>query len=225
MRNALAGNPKDFSARDDERDDAQRSGKRAGKRAGARKPKGWASRWLGLFRTKRRMALTGFLGFAALAGIGVPLNALYLQEGRHPAPLFHLSAPLADVPPTPPQRPAAIGQTKSAAVRADADKAETAKLETTKIEAARASEKPRDAISALLEGAGPQSAEPADKNVLYAQRALAKLGYALRADGVFGGTTRQAIEKFERDAGMPVKGELTPKILRRLAAKSGLARN
>jgi peptidoglycan hydrolase-like protein with peptidoglycan-binding domain len=52
---------------------------------------------------------------------------------------------------------------------------------------------------------------------------LAKLGYALHQDGVYGGTTRQAIEKFERSNGLPVKGELSPKILRLLGARAGVA--
>ena len=58
-----------------------------------------------------------------------------------------------------------------------------------------------------------------------AQKALLKLGFVLKPDGVFGGTTRQAIERFERDQGMPVKGDLTPRIMRMLAAESGVANN
>ena len=70
--------------------------------------------------------------------------------------------------------------------------------------------------------ADPKS-DPKNKSVIFAQRALAKLGYSLRQDGVHGGTTRQAIEKFERSNGLPVKGELSPKILRLLGARSGVA--
>jgi len=203
-----------------------------------------------------------FLGLVALASIGVPLNALYLQDGRHPAPLFHLAgsepAPskAAATPPLPPQRPAAVAQAKSAPTKGDITKAETT----------HANEKPRDLIGALLDGALPKSPATAarsasgksaiaktegaktegaktegvktegvkteagksdgpNKNVIFAQRALAKLGYALRQDGVLGGTTRQAIEKFERDSGLPVKGELTPRLMRQLSARSGVARN
>jgi peptidoglycan hydrolase-like protein with peptidoglycan-binding domain len=56
-----------------------------------------------------------------------------------------------------------------------------------------------------------------------AQKALVRLGYVLRADGVFGVTTRQAIERYERDNKLPVRGELTPKLARELVAKSGLS--
>lgn len=79
--------------------------------------------------------------------------------------------------------------------------------------------KPRDGIGAWLRGSGAAAGEP-NKAVLEAQRALVKLGYALRADGVLGGTTREAIEKFERRNAMPVTGELSAKIRRELAAQA-----
>jgi peptidoglycan hydrolase-like protein with peptidoglycan-binding domain len=50
-----------------------------------------------------------------------------------------------------------------------------------------------------------------------------KFGYVVRPDGVMGATTRQAIEKFEREHGWPAHGELTPKVMREIAAKSGLS--
>ena len=63
----------------------------------------------------------------------------------------------------------------------------------------------------------------AAKTVETAQRALAKLGYRVKADGEFGGATRQAIEKFERDNGFPVHGDLSAKVKRELSARSGLS--
>jgi peptidoglycan hydrolase-like protein with peptidoglycan-binding domain len=50
-----------------------------------------------------------------------------------------------------------------------------------------------------------------------------KLGYVIRPDGVMGTTTRQAIEKFERERGWPAHGELTPKVLREISLRSGLS--
>jgi peptidoglycan hydrolase-like protein with peptidoglycan-binding domain len=44
----------------------------------------------------------------------------------------------------------------------------------------------------------------------------------VRPDGLMGTTTRQAIEKFERERGWPAHGELTPKVLREISARSGL---
>lgn len=82
---------------------------------------------------------------------------------------------------------------------------ESARQETARQEAAK-------------QEAGKQ--EPS-RTVASAQRALVKLGFVLKPDGVNGAATRQAIEQFERDHGLPVKGELTPKVLRELAARSG----
>jgi peptidoglycan hydrolase-like protein with peptidoglycan-binding domain len=59
--------------------------------------------------------------------------------------------------------------------------------------------------------------------VLLIQKALMKLGYVVRPDGVFGSTTRQAIEKFERERGLPARGELTPKVVREISARSGIS--
>ncbi|NDA47233.1 MAG: peptidoglycan-binding protein, partial [Alphaproteobacteria bacterium] len=92
--------------------------------------------------------------------------------------------------------------------------------ETNDIKAAR------DPIAALI---GPTStaAAPhseADKaRVQSAQRALIKLGFVLKADGVMGSSTRQAIEKFERDRNLAVTGDLSPKTIKELSAQSRIA--
>jgi Putative peptidoglycan binding domain len=196
---------------------SSKSSRRGAKKAPA------APFWRGAFEGKRGFRRIVMTGFAGLVAVGVPINALMLQEGPHPAPLFHLGPKGAahgpgataskDVP-LPPARPASL-------VVAPAE----APPPPAKAEASKAPSKPFDAIGALLSGGAPPMSQAADKDksVLFAQKALAKLGYGLHQDGVFGGTTRQAIEKFERANGMPVKGELTQKILRKLSAKSGLA--
>jgi hypothetical protein len=57
--------------------------------------------------------------------------------------------------------------------------------------------------------------------VALGQKALLKLGYGpLKADGLMGPGTRQAIERFERDHKLPVTGELSGRTLRALAAQS-----
>lgn len=167
----------------------------------------------------RRYALMAFLGFTALLAIGVPVNALYFQEGRHPAPLLpflnfsNAHAPTAGADPV-----AKAAQPAPAKAAKSEAKSDSAKPQAV-------AEKPHDAISQLLTAGDAVATTGADKSVLFAQKALAKLGYPLRPDGVFGGSTRQAIEKFERAAGIPVKGELTPRLLRQLAAKSKLSQN
>lgn len=216
MRSSTLAAEGGFSAREER---SSRTSRRASKKASA------APFWRGAFEGKRGFRRIVMIGFAAVVAIGVPINALMLQDGRHPAPLFHFGAKDAapksvaaaakDAPP-PPLRPSSLG----AAANEAASPAPAAKVEASKPQS-----KPFDAIGAWLNGGAPPKSEATDKDkhVLFAQKALAKLGFNLHQDGVFGGTTRQAIEKFERANGMPVTGELTQKTLHKLSAKSGLA--
>lgn len=211
-----------------------------------------------------RIGVTLILGIAAVAAIGVPMNALFLQDGRHPAPLFSVrSSSAVMVPPRPPARPAAIEaartERETAAPARPAPKdliasklenLETGKIEPAKTEPTRAADKTRDAIGLLIlsktppaagadkaekppsadraekaeKAASPETPAPVDRSVLYAQRALLRLGYVVRPDGVLTGATRRALEKFERDAGLPTKGKITPQLLKQLATLSGLPR-
>lgn len=181
-------------------------------------------------------ATLGVIGGAALI-CGILVNALVLQTQRHPAPLFaapapHQTAP-ASVSPAPvlpaPATPAVVPQPAPRPANLApvvAEKPAPAQRPAAREPAAReaAEAPPRgDAIASLLRaGAAPQGGE-ASRTVQGAQRALVKLGFVLRADGVMGGTTRQAIERFERDRGLPVRGDLTPKIIKMLSAESGVA--
>ncbi len=55
--------------------------------------------------------------------------------------------------------------------------------------------------------------------MLAAQRALVKLGYVLNPDGVAGAATRQAIERYERERGLAVRGDVTPALMRQLSTE------
>lgn len=87
-----------------------------------------------------------------------------------------------------------------------------------------------DPIADMIRLAGPvpvpPASVPATSNsanlTLPAQRALVKLGYVVKADGMTSPAFRQAIESFERDRHLPVTGELGPRTLHELAAQSGL---
>ena len=231
MREALAVSNIDFSQRDERAGGAKRRAKTA---APKRAP--FLRR---VFGEKGHFRSVLFTGFAGLVAVGVPLNALFMQEGRRPAAAVALKMPPIDAarqsqaaPPSHP-RPAPPSVAKTEAPR----------QEPSRVETAKPTEKNFDAIAQLLGSAAPRKSDaaagadpksdpknndakkpdPKNKSVIFAQRALAKLGYALHQDGVYGGTTRQAIEKFERSNGLPVKGELSPKILRLLGARSGVA--
>lgn len=168
------------------------------------------------------------LGTACLtiAAISFAVNALFFQQGRHPAPLFApkpttdnatpapavaTPAPATPLVAVPPQRPVELQAKKDAAPQA------------------AAVPQGRDAIGDLLRG-GVVTTPPADpkqeqvRSVAAIQRALNRLGYGpVKADGIFGSGTKLALERFERDRKLPVTGEISPRVLKELAAASGTA--
>ncbi len=88
---------------------------------------------------------------------------------------------------------------------------------------------PRDAhtATAARQGAGRKGdrrskrRRPRSERCSPRKRRLVKLGFVLKPDGVMGATTRQAIERYERDHHRVSNGELTPAVMRRLSAESG----
>ena len=196
------------------------------------------------------VAFPNRIGGALVFGLAVAImvNALMLQQSRHPAPLFHKNIIL-------PTRmaPAHTAHAKPRASEAIAPslphdpisqllKSETsASPPVSVLEKTQASQHhhrdarehragsqvhtvARDPISQLLKTRPSQPAQAQDpsKVVLGVQRALLKLGFVLRADGHMGTVTRHAIAQYEHDRGLKIAGELTPKLLRRLAAESGV---
>jgi rhodanese-related sulfurtransferase len=171
------------------------------------------------------------------ASAAITVNALGLQTGRHPAPLFS-SGRLAAEHPLPPARPAAappaaagvlpaVGASPMPPARTPFAQSSSADAINLSRAASADSPKPaRDAIGDLIRASEPASQASAagdTARVARAQAALTKLGYgALKADGVMGGGTRQAIERFEKDRKLPVSGELGTRTMRELAAQSRL---
>lgn len=155
--------------------------------------------------------------------IAICVNALVLQRTRHPAPLFRKTLVWQVSSQSPKPRPTLARAQQSdpiarllgaSAARNGATASEAREAGTTK--------PARDAISQLLASEAPRSAAET-RTVLAAQRALVKLGFVLKPDGIVGAATRQAIAQFEHDRGLPARGELTPKILRELSAQSGVS--
>ncbi|MHA7772156.1 peptidoglycan-binding domain-containing protein [Roseibium sp. M-1] len=61
-----------------------------------------------------------------------------------------------------------------------------------------------------------------DPKLMKVQQVLADLGYGpLKADGLMGANTTAAIRRFEFDRGLPMTGELGPKVIERLEMVSG----
>ena len=180
-------------------------------------------------------------GFFVATAAAILLNALVWQRTRHPAPLFARAAPAS-----PGKEPTIAGMSAVPASRplpaVAPIQAHDKPLEKPLPEMpagahprqARVNTSPPHVISQLLKAppappARPttQSAAPAasSKSVLAAQRALVKLGFVLNPDGVARATTRQAIARYERDHGLPVRGDLSRAIVRRLSAETGITIN
>jgi peptidoglycan hydrolase-like protein with peptidoglycan-binding domain len=94
----------------------------------------------------------------------------------------------------------------------------------TRADNERADAKQKDSIVALIKSNVPaDGAEPSTETVAAAQRALVRLGFVLRADGVWGASSKKAIELFEHDHGLPADGNLSPRVTKQLSQLSGIS--
>lgn len=184
-----------------------------------------------------------------VAMIAVLLNALAWQKSRHPAPLFSHARPavsakelrVVELSVNPPVRP----QPAASAIQPHEKPIEKPPLETPTAGPSRQAHvntspaTTHDGISELLKEPPALKAPPAprtppvkaerspsapSKPVMAAQRALVKLGFVLNPDGVAGTTTRRAVERYERDHGLLVRGVLTPALMRRLNMETSITR-
>lgn len=72
----------------------------------------------------------------------------------------------------------------------------------------------------------PPGEVPGSGRILAVQKALAKLGYGpLKVDGMPGGETRSAVQRFQRDRNLSADGEISDRLVRELSAVSGIAMN
>ncbi len=139
-------------------------------------------------------AMSGGLMVMAITAMAIVSNALFLQAGRHPEPLF-ATRPVATAPA--PARPAVA-----------------VPLPHTREQAA--AENPMLPPKAAV---APPAAAPApvDENkvlITAVQRELARLGiYTDAIDGLSGPRTRAAISTWQTAAGIKVTGEATPELL------------
>lgn len=180
------------------------------------------------------------IGLSTVLAATILFNALSWQKTRHPAPLFaHAASPT--LPPREPkiaETMAAPSHSKPQAVPATVHDRPVEKLPTTN----SSPPQPADEIAKILTATPPKAASAprakpdnkappsraqkpaqASAEVLKAQRALVRLGYVLKPDGIAGVTTRQAVAHYERDHALPAQGLLTPALTQRLLAEAGVA--
>lgn len=185
-------------------------------------------------------------GLVAVAAIGaIVANALFLQTGRHPAPMFgtviNLPAPSTVPLSNPLPRPRPVGadtsplEPRATEFRVEPKPAERAaeKAPEKPVEAT-ASTRSNDPMTNLVKAttSTPPSAlrppapipvqSPAARRIAGVQRALSEYGYGnLKITGTMSGETQSAIQKFEREHKMQVTGQVSDRLLRELAAAIG----
>ena len=185
--------------------------------------------------------IAGFLAFAAVSAILA--NALFLQSGHHPAPMFGSVVVMpqpgpvsANLLPRPRPLDADVSEARVVEPRA----AEPRALERA-AEPKPADPKSADPLGNLVKATGtapattasvlrPPAPIPAStraeltgpRRVAAVQRVLTEYGYGqLKPTGIAGTDTQAAIVKFERERKLPVTGQVSDRLVRELAAVIG----
>jgi hypothetical protein len=180
--------------------------------------------------------IAGAVAFAAVCAIVA--NAVFMQAGHHPSPMFGAtvsapaSVPLAVANPLPRPRP----------VEATLRAADVKLTDVRPVEVRPAEGKPAAAPVSIIAktNTGPNVARPpapipvssrsdpvgdliiASRRVAAVQRALTDYGYGqLKPTGTVGSDTLAAIQKFERDRKLPITGQMSDRLVRELSAATG----
>lgn len=187
---------------------------------------------------------------ASFATVSIFVNALFLQKGPHPAPMFVMPSPLAHRFSSPDNGSQSHSQlissiqnelssrgfydgaadgiwgTKTDGAARDFAQATGIKIapEATEIFLnAIVASSLKSAASVPVRANDPIAAliSPS-KRVMGVQRALTDFGYGqLKPTGIFDSQTQAAIEKFERSRRLPVTGKISDRVVRELAGVTG----
>ncbi len=176
--------------------------------------------------------IAGVLAFAAVSAIIT--NALFLQAGRHPSPMFGAVAALSatgSVPASPLPRPRPVDARSAEPSPADPKPAEPKAVDplanlvkSTNAPSVAASNTTRPPASIPASSQNEMAASPGagPRRVAAVQRALTEYGYGqLKPTGTVGSDTQAAIQKFERERKIPVTGQVSDRLVRELAAVIG----
>ena len=157
---------------------------------------------------------------AALAAVAaIVTNAMFLQAGRHPSPMFATAAVSS--------LPAALAPTPAPLPRVRPAEAEP-RIADKPVEAAAPA---KQVAAAAPKPSAPVHAAKSDpvgdlivstRRIAAVQRALTEFGYGqLKPTGVIGTDTQAAIQKFERDRKLPLTGQLSDRLIRDLTVLTG----
>jgi Putative peptidoglycan binding domain len=170
--------------------------------------------------------VAGALAFAAVSAIIA--NALFLQAGRHPAPMFGsvTAMPVVAAPANPLPRPveADASQSESRPAEPKATDPLANLVKTTNAAPAMPVVVPRPPAAIPLLSHNDTAAIPGmgSRRVAAVQRALTEYGYGqLKPTGIIGSDTQAAISKFERARKLPVTGQVSDRLVRELTAMIG----
>lgn len=190
--------------------------------------------------------VAGLIAFSAVSAIIG--NAVFLQAGHHPSPMFGsgtvvaLPAPAPVGSPLPKPRPIDAVPAPSDA-RLDSRMLDSKPVDGNKSDVKSAAPaKPADPRAAadpmanLLKANTPTAATHAGRSdalgdlitntrrVAAVQRVLTEFGYGqLKATGTAGSDTQAAIQRFERERKLPVTGLVSDRVIRELATVTGRA--
>jgi hypothetical protein len=167
--------------------------------------------------------IAGALAFAAVSAIVA--NALLLQAGQHPAPMFG-AAVAVSAPANPLPRPRPVEAAAKAADAAPSDlKPADVKAADPLANLVKATAAPPVAISTIPRPPAPipvATAITGSRRVAAVQRTLTEYGYGqLKPTGTIGADTQAAIQKFERDRKIPVTGQMSDRLVHELNAMVG----
>lgn len=216
-------------------DDGTPLGRRGSNAAAAEapQPRNLAMRVL-LYSPKDMLA--GALAFAGVSAIVA--NAMFMQTGRHPAPMYG-GAPTeasARANPLPRPRPVELvgkpSEAKAADIRAFEPKPVENKIADPVARPVKPAATPSVTASNVARPPAPMPVSSrhdpvgdlitTSRRVASVQRALTEYGYGqLKPTGTIGADTQAAIQKFERDRKIPVTGQMSERLVRELTAMIG----
>jgi putative peptidoglycan binding protein len=175
---------------------------------------------------------------ALATACGIIINALFLQSGHHPSPMFGSSVVTMPMSPAPAAVPAnPIPRPRP--IEAEASPSESKLAEEKPAEARPAEPKAADPVANLVNTITAPPAQSANvirppapipptvhsvgaRRIAAVQRALAEYGYGqLKPTGTMGAETQAAIQKFEREHKMPVTGQVSDRLVRELTTMIG----
>ena len=185
-----------------------------------------------IFLHSPKDVVVGAFAFAAVSAIVA--NALFLQAGHHPSPMFGSVVAMPAAGPLPRPRPfeadIAAFEAGPAEPRLTDPRLADPRRADPLANLVKATSAPQEAPSNIVRPPAPIPASSradtivssGSRRVAAVQRALTEYGYGqLKPTGTVGSDTQAAIQKFERERKIPVTGQMSDRLVRELVAMIG----